>query len=146
MITVPNHEIKCIKAWRCISCKIIYRLSICRTPYWFLVKIARGLITLINATSYDWHLSHSHQYQTDWALIVVVEAGSSKEILAFMRNSDDGAEATYSLIGHPTNASFVVQARHTDRSRIEIQFQEGWLPWKILRELRWIWGLWRMAR
>lgn len=84
-----------------------------------------GWITLINSTPYEWRLTYTHQYQMRWDSATVVSSGTSKEFYyEFKRNGDDGAEATYRLVGHPTGASFTVQARGSGQRRIQVQYHD----------------------
>lgn len=84
-----------------------------------------GWITLINSTPYEWRLTYAHQYQMQWKTATMVRPGTTKEFYyEFGRNSDDGAEATYQIVGHPTGASFTVQARGSGQRRIQVQYHD----------------------
>lgn len=75
-----------------------------------------GYITLINATPYEWKLTHHHSYQmNDWNFPVSIASGKSSRIYVewcegiFKHIYDDGGEANYTL--GDTGLNFQVQAR-----------------------------------
>jgi hypothetical protein len=89
-----------------------------------------GYLTFTNGSPYEWKLLKQHSYQMDWNPPFSIRAGANiEQYLEFWYhwgdNGDCAAEATYTLVGSPAPASFVVQARQSNGKRLQIQLQEG---------------------
>ena len=84
-----------------------------------------GKVFLINATPYNWKQVANHQHLMDWKFPDVIPSGTTGEQnIKFLDFRHCTAETTFTLVGYPTAASFVVQARQQP-NRIQIKYQKS---------------------